>query len=265
MSTSNAAETVKKRRAKTAVPQSISPGTKTPRDYLKVAFRRKWAFIIPFVVCSLGGLPASQLAPPRYQATALVLRKDMNIVRQSASGVVASGRTGISLSTLTVEILTYDNLRRVIEQLEDTEGWDAAQWQKAYYTLKSQVRLKTAARSYGVDLVQISAVGPSPTRVTTIANEIAKMYRDKNIGADTKEVEAAIKWLEQRVAKHREAMIQAEREIDEFRRKWPVEMPGVKQSFLDKLLVYDIEREKHLMQKEAAKRRARVLREQLEG
>lgn len=209
----------------------------TLRDYLRIAFRRRWLIILPLLLVGLASVPICLFTPPRYVAMAIVSRKELAISSRATAGVAVGGRTHSSLRTLREEILAWPRVDKVLRRLKmDVDLKTQADRQRRIRDLQQRIRIVARAHSRGVDIVSISVRGSDPVGVTDIANAVSDVYIERTMSAGEEEIKKSIVFLKKQVVAHRSKLHEAEDDLDAFQRKHRTDIPRVKQKFLDRIL-----------------------------
>jgi polysaccharide chain length determinant protein (PEP-CTERM system associated) len=247
------------------------------RDYLRLAFRRKWAFMVPTVVGVLLALgvavgvhyeipPVPMLLPTKYRAEALVRRKDLGLLHSAPSSIIARQSPVLSLDVLRQEILTWNNLQRVIRQTGlDVHLETPGQWQGMYQSLRERISIRAAAQSRGVDLVEIAVIHTDPARAAKIANAIADNYVEESKKTIRTDSTAVVSFLEAERDKYLEKMHEAEEKLEDYREEHYADLPEVKEGILNQLLSLRTDKGSRVLLLEEARNRLAEVDKQLVG
>lgn len=234
------------------------------RDYLRVAFRRKWLIIVPVLMSVLAIPVLIHLVPPRYVATAMVRRRDLAIVRAATRGVADVAEANISVQTLRDEILSWPHLRRVIQRLKmDVDLKSPEDWYRKYEELSRRIQIRAGAQGRGVHHVYITVRGNNPSEVQRLANAIGDVYVEESKGASQEEIQKAVEFLEKQVRDSRADLDKAERALEEFTRKDMADIPQVRKNLLERILAFQLRRDTDTLALESARHRLQTIEEQL--
>lgn len=206
------------------------------RDYVRMVFRRKWALMIP----SLLGMVVAPLlwmsVPPKYRAEALVRRKDLAVLQSAPGSVVSKNDAHVSVAALRVEILTWNNLERVIRQLNlQTDLQSPADWQQMYSKLRDAISIDTRARGRGIDLIEIAVTHKDPKLAKQIANAVADNYVEHSQKITRTESQQAVEFLKEGADEYRTKLDNLETKIREYKEEHFTDLPRVRQRILDTL------------------------------
>ncbi len=235
----------------------------SPRDYLRMIFRRKWALLVP-LLCGVVIAPVAwPFVRTKYRATALVRRKDLAAIASTPSSLMSRGGSHVPYKTLRIEILTPTNLERVIRQLKFDVDLPPADWIAKYEELRSSISINRVAQSRGVDLINISALSGAPERAQNIANALADNYVEQSKRIGREDIGDAMKFHEAQAKEYKEKLRKAEEELDKFRRERIADLPDVKQAILQGLLALRMEDDTRSLQVADAKSRLSEIEKQM--
>jgi len=206
------------------------------RDYVRMVFRRKWAVMLP----SLLGIIVAPLlwvsVPAKYQASAMVRRKDLAVLQSAPGSVVSKNDAHVSVAALRVEILTWNNLERVIHQVGlNTDLQGPADWQKMYSKLREAITIDTRARGRGIDLIEISVIHKDPKLAQEIANAVADNYVERSQKITRTASQQAVEFLKEGADEYREKLNNLEQQMREYKEEHFGNLPQVRQQVLDRL------------------------------
>jgi len=203
------------------------------RDYLRLIFRRKAVLIIPFILAALLIIPLFAVVPTKYRADALIKRQDLGMLKRA--GADRSADSGTSVRTLKREILTWDNLDRVIKQLKlDVNIRTQRDLQEKYQQLKDAISINSVARAGGVELIQISAIAETPDLAMQIANAIADNYVEQSKRTNRYQSEMAVDFLRRRVQEALVKLKDNNKKLDKYKKEYFEELPQMKDRYLAK-------------------------------
>lgn len=211
----------------------MNPNLSTMRDYARLLFRRKIALFVPILISAVLIVPLWLVTPPRYQATAIVKRQNLALARSTSSALMSRGAERVPLRALRVEVLTWTNLKRVIEQLKmDADLKTPADWQRMYDYLRKGITIRSAAEGRGVEIVEIAATSSWPVEAAQVANAIADNYVEENKERSRRDSSVAVKFHGDGEAESLEKLRETELELDKYRQKHFTDLPEVKSSIL---------------------------------
>ncbi len=236
------------------------------RDYLRLIFRRKWALILP-ALCGILFVPFLWFSvPPKYQASALVRRKDLAVLRAAPRSIIGPGGSHTSVNALRVEILTWNNLERVIRQVNlDTDLETPADWQGMYAKLRNSISINSQARERGVDLIEISAIDEDPEVAAKIANAVADNYVEESKNSSRGDSQTAVEFLRDGTEEYLQKLRETEAALEQYKKTHFSDLPRVKDNILSTLLSLRTQEAAQQLQLTKARSRLERLTQQLEN
>jgi len=207
------------------------------RDYLRAAFRRKWAFLIPLAAGIALAAVVWSRTTPKYRASATVRRQDLSVA-QTTPGYAAGGKAaGISVPALRAEMLTWTSLRKVIRQTNlDPALETQADWQRMYEKLRGAISIETTAEGPGIQIIEIAAVHEEPELAKEIANAVADNYVEKAKKENRSDTELAVQFLQKQTDEYHQKLLQAERNLEEYKEEHYTDVPAVRENILNQLM-----------------------------
>ena len=239
--------------------------TASVRDYLRMIFRRKWALIIPALTGVLLAEaawarvpPFERWLPPTYRAWAQVLRKDMSVIGGASRSVISRGSASASVAMVRGELLTPDNLKKVLEAVEkerrlrplplrvedrpsrqrprNTKDWTQADWQAAYAELLGAITINAAVRKPGIDLVRIEVVLGEPWEAAAVANALANRYVETSKESLKADSQGGLTFFKEAKDTYLEKLRDGERQLEDYRKKHYADLPEVRDDVWARLL-----------------------------
>jgi len=161
---------------------------RTPRDLLRVMFRRRRLFLVGACVFALGVLIGAHQLPFRYTGTAkLLLAIDPAVEGRSA----AQSFEDLKLALL-IELAGYESVERAVEENlrlteglpHDKEGRLTPKGERAKQELirafMNGIDLKWDFRSQSQAMVSVSFTHPDPELAQKLPNELVRNYKIRN-------------------------------------------------------------------------------------
>ena len=94
------------------------PGKKyTPEDLLRIAWRRRWVVVVPFVVIATSTFVVARLLPDRYRASTVIMVVPQRVPESYVRSTVTT-RIEDRLQTISQQIMSRTRLERVINELQ---------------------------------------------------------------------------------------------------------------------------------------------------
>ena len=156
-----------------------------PLDYLSVVNRRKWWFIVPVVVCLIGGVIAAKLLPKEYHSEAKI-----GIAAPALSPDLLRGLSSLDAverqRAVAQHLLSTTVLDRVVreEKLfpDDAKAEDVASWLRKRITINVDLPIGVSARTAdrGFDSFMLGFKEEDPERTRRVANKLATVFVEEN-------------------------------------------------------------------------------------
>lgn len=146
-----------------------------PRDYVAIALRRKWHFLLPAALLMVLALAAAITWPPTFQSEATILVEQAEVPEDLVATVVTD-YVERRLEAITQRVLVTDNLQRLIER------YNLYPKRRAEQPLSKVVEAMRG--NIGMEIVSANVVNPRSGQksTSTVAFKLAFDYSDS---ADT--------------------------------------------------------------------------------
>ncbi len=234
------------------------PNALSVRDYLRLIFRRKYSLFVPIILGALLIGPVWVLAPTKYRAEALINREDRNVVKgqslRSPEQIVRK------------EMLTYNNLRRILTQLRrDVDLESPEELQAEIQKLRLAVSIDVDARDAREDFISITATVGDPEESARIANAFANNYVERSLKSRDEDFENTIKYLRKRTAEALDNLQKTELDMAKYTEEHLQSIPQVKQSYLRRIDALETERLSRKHQLAALEKQFEQIEKQIES
>ncbi len=180
---------------------------------LEIADRRKWFFIIPFILVIIGSFILYRSVPKIYKATTLILVEPQKVPTSYVKPTVTDNIQN-QLRTITEQIMSRTYLEKVIKELN------------LYPELKKKYSLETVIENMRlwieVDVrkgrvFSVSFEDKDPVVAMKVANRLASMFIEENLKIREQQAEGTLVFLKKELDRVRRVLKQQEKEISEFR------------------------------------------------
>jgi len=203
--------------------------------YLKIFFRWKWYFIVPFFMLTISALIYSYLTPEIYEANSVILAEKGKIINPLLRGVGVTTDYAERLRNLKQRILNKPQLERIARKLQLSDDLDnPLQVEKAVNNLKNKVSLEIR----GTDYFEISCQGKDPKKITLIVQELVDGFLRQSVIDSEKDTYAAVNFMKSQLDVYEKKLEQSEKALKEFKQKYIDEMPGTENVVLSNLNNY---------------------------
>jgi succinoglycan biosynthesis transport protein ExoP len=185
----------------------IEPQSFHPLDYLSVANRRKWWFIVPLVLCVAAGAAVLSVWPKKYLSRATIGMQSPTLSAELLRGV--SSMDPVERQRAVQQLLLSPKvLDRVIreENINPSKPTaEVAAWLRENIARNIEVppTLGLNGRpdpTRGIDLFHLGYADKDPARAQRIANRVATVFVEENSKVQTERMENSADVLEQQVS-----------------------------------------------------------------
>ncbi len=183
------------------------------KTYLEIAKRRKWFFIVPFIIVSVGIFFYYKTLPRIYKATTLILvepqKVPANYVRPTVIDSVQN-----QLRTITEQIMSRSYLEKVINE------FNLYQKERKKYSLETIIENMRSWIEVQVRKGRVFSVSfehKDPTLAMKVANRLASMFIDENLKIREQQAEGTLVFLKRELERVKDVLKKQEKKISEFR------------------------------------------------
>lgn len=197
-------------------------GRKSYLDIVDIAFRRKWFFIIPFIVIIMMAMGYVRWAPKSYKASTTILVEQPELPTSYVRPTIIERRQG-RLETVEQQIKS----RRLIEVIVDE-----------YYLLAEPkrnpsppsgiqgLRDRITIQVTGDQIFSISYEDRNPVMAMKIANRLASLFIERSLKQREERALGTISFLDRELERVQKLLKQQEKDISEFRTSQIGVQPG---------------------------------------
>jgi len=184
-------------------------------DYLDIFWRRKFFFIIPFVLVLAATIIYLKHTPNIYRASTLILVESQKVPTSYVKPTVTES-VQAQLRTITEQIMSRTYLERIIKEFN------------LYPQLRQKLPLESVIekmrRCIRVEVrkgrvFSVSFEDTNPQIAMKVANRLASLFIEENLKVREARAEGTIDFLERELERVRKILKQQEKEISEFRAK----------------------------------------------
>ncbi|HET6488172.1 MAG TPA: GNVR domain-containing protein [Syntrophales bacterium] len=161
----------------------INPGRSyNVNDYKEIFLRRKFYFVIPFVLIFTAAILWAALAPRMYQASTLVLvtpqRVPADLVRPTVTASIIE-----RLNSISQEIMSRTRLEQIIDELKLYQGeLKQMKREEVVELMRKNIKVELPKRtSETAGYFTISYTGNDPRIVTLVANKLSSLFIEENL------------------------------------------------------------------------------------
>lgn len=210
------------------------PGKRyTVEDYLRLAWRRKWFIVVPFVVIAAGTAAVAWKLPNRYRSETTILVVPQRVPSSYVESTVTS-RINDRLRTLHEQILSRTNLEKIMREF-DLYAVERRSMimEDVIQKMRDDIRIDIPDKEQ--TSFKISFVGSNPRTVMQVTERLASLFIDENLKDRERLAEGTDKFLEAQLLDARTRLIEQEKKLELYRRQHAGELPSQVQSNLQVL------------------------------
>ena len=162
------------------------------KDFLNIAFRRKWFFIIPFIVIIMIAMGYARWAPKSYQASTTILVEQPQLHISYVRPTIIERREG-RLETIEQQIKS----RRLIEMVVNEPDLLAEpQNNPSLESMIQSLRNRITVGVTGEQLFSISYEDQDPVMAMKIANRLTSLFIETSLKQREEQALGTISFLD---------------------------------------------------------------------
>jgi polysaccharide chain length determinant protein (PEP-CTERM system associated) len=202
----------------------VLPGkTYAPEDFVRIASRRKWAIVLPFVLISLATVVVAHYLPNRYRSETVILVVPQQVPESYVRSTVTS-RIEDRLQSISQQILSRTRLERIIQDFNLYE-------RDRQVGIMEDVVEKMRTRDIRVDTLKgdafrIAFIGDNPVTVMRVTDRLASHFIDENLRDREILAQGTSQFLTVQLDDARRRLAEQEKKLEEYRRRHSGELPS---------------------------------------
>ena len=209
------------------------PGkTYTPEDLGKIAWRRKWAILVPFVVITLGTVLVSHYLPNKYRSETVILVVPQQVPESYVRSTVTS-RIDDRLNTMRQQILSRTRLERIIQDFNLYPD------ERRTGIMEDVVeRMRNRDIDIAVlkgDAFRIAYIGDNPGVVMRVTERLTSLFIDENRRDRESLAESTNQFLSVQLEDARRRLIEQEKKLEVYRAQYSGQLPSQANSNLQQI------------------------------
>jgi polysaccharide chain length determinant protein (PEP-CTERM system associated) len=207
----------------------VIPGrTYTPQDFASILWRRKWLLVVPLVVCSVATFFAVRTLPNRYKSETLILVVPQRVPESYVKSTVTA-RIEDRLQTISQQILSRTRLERIVQ---DFDLYAKERRTGIMEDVVEKMRRDIDILVIKGDSFRITFTGDEPRKVMDVTQRLASLFIDENLRDREMLAQGSYQFLESQLDGARGRLIEHEKKLEEYRRRYAGELPTQLQSNL---------------------------------
>jgi polysaccharide chain length determinant protein (PEP-CTERM system associated) len=199
------------------------PGKKyTPEDLLQIAWRYRWALVLPFVVCLTGGILYAFSLPARYQSSALIQvvpqRVPETYVRPTVTAKIED-----RLESVKQLILSRTKLESIILQFDlyPEQRKNGLMEDVVERMRNSDIEMRLARG----DSFHVNYTSSDPRLAMRVTERLAGLFIEENLRDREMLAESSSQFLESQLALARTRLEETEKKLANYRRQYAGQLP----------------------------------------
>jgi polysaccharide chain length determinant protein (PEP-CTERM system associated) len=206
------------------------PGHKyTPQDVLDAVNRRKWLLICPVLVFAIAAFLITRSMPNLYRSETTILVVPQRVPESYIRSTVTN-RIEDRLRSIREQVLSRSMLEPVILEFDlYPEQRKQVPMEDVVARMRTEVDVDPPVRD---DTFKISYVSGDPVVAMKVVSRLASMFIDGNVRDRRVVAEGTNQFLESQLEDARLRLIDREKKLEEYRRRYLGELPSQLQSNL---------------------------------
>jgi polysaccharide chain length determinant protein (PEP-CTERM system associated) len=201
----------------------VLPGKKyTPEDFLRIAWRRKWLILLPFLVVSLGTAAVAWKLPNVYRSETLIAVVPQRVPESYVKATVTT-KIEDRLLAINQKVLSRTFLERIIQEFNLYQN---ARRQGMMEDVVEKMRSDIKIDIMKSDAFRVSYVSEDPRMAMRVTDKLASMYQDESLNDRTLQAQQTAAFLETQLVNARRALEDHERKLAQYKNKHSGELPN---------------------------------------
>ena len=202
-----------------------------PEDFLWIAWRRRWHILVPFVVITTLVAVFAWRLPDRYQSQTMILivpqRVPENYVRSTVTARIQD-----RLRSINEEIQSRTRLEPIIRSFGLYPGlMKAGLVEDAVNRMRNDIDVQVVKG----DSFQVSYTAGDPTVAMRVTEQLARLFIDENLRDREVLADDTSAFLESQLADAKARLVDHEKKLEAYNRRYAGELPTQMQSNLQVL------------------------------
>jgi polysaccharide chain length determinant protein (PEP-CTERM system associated) len=207
----------------------VIPGKKyTPSDFVAMFWRRKWLIVLPLTIVSVGTFFFARSLQNRYRAETLILVVPQRVPENYVKATVTS-RIEDRLNSISQQILSRTRLERIIQ---DFDLYAEKRRTVIMEDVVEQMRKDIDVLVIKGDAFKVAYMGDEPRTVMQVTQRLASLFIDENLRDRETLAEQSYQFLDAQLEDARRRLVEHEKKLEEYRRRYSGAMPSQLQSNL---------------------------------
>ena len=194
----------------------------SPEDYLRMAWRRKWLILVPFVLVSVSTFISVHFLPNRYRSETLILVVPQRVPESYVRSTVTA-RIEDRLQTISQQILSRQRLERIIT---DFDLYAEQRKTGLMEDVIEQMRKEIDPQVVRGDAFRVSYISNDPRTVMRVVERLASLFIEENLRDREVLAQSTNQFLESQMEEARHRLIEHEKKLEGYRRQHSDDLPS---------------------------------------
>ncbi len=180
---------------------------RSPADYLKIFFRRKWLFLAPIVVGLVLAVVAGLLLPPLYESSTTIIVEEEKIINPLIQNLAVSTTAAQRMASIKENLLGWNSLVKLTEKLNLASG---VHNQVEFERLIEGLRRSITVEMKQFNIIKISYASGTPEQTQLVTKTLTDILIEKNKTSQTKETDVAINFIQEQLSIYKRKIKESE-------------------------------------------------------
>ncbi len=201
--------------------------------YIRIAIRRRWWIMVPFVLGWAAVLAASWIIPPKYKSESLILVEQQRV---STDYVTPNVTLDLSarINSLTEQIMSRTRLLAIADKFNLYSGNKVADQDAIVDKLRKDISIdlekSRTSRPDQLTAFRLSYVSSSPQLANQVTQELTSLFIDTSMKHSADVSQQTTDFLQRQLEIARKDLDEQERKLREFKSQYLGELPEQLQS-----------------------------------
>ena len=180
---------------------------RSPLEYARIFFRRKWFFITPLFIALVASIVACFTLPPTYESSTVILVEEEKIINPLIKDLAVATSVAQRMRTIKEQILSWKSLVELTQKLNLAKDVkNQLQFENLIKGLRNNIRVTMR----GHNLIMLAYQGKEPKKTHVIAKTLTDIFVSENMRSQTKETDVAIDFINEQLQVYKKKIKQAE-------------------------------------------------------
>ncbi len=202
-------------------------------NYLQgIWLKRRYIILFAWIICPIGWLAVTMM-PNQYTSQAKVYADTQSILRPLLRGLAIQTDPSQKLNLMAKTLLNSRNLEIIGKEVDaNVKANTPEEYDKILDELKSGIKIQSTGRN---NLYTISYTGESPVYAKRVVQAALNVFIESTLGDKRLDAEQANDVINEQIDYYERRLIDAEKELAEFKREYIGFMPGSDRSYYSNL------------------------------